>query len=121
MALEDKYMICILQPFNPPTLILKRTEHGSYSYLEESILSDNVVCKNNISYVCNNINVIIQNYFTDYPTTTYLVLDDKYYYKGTIVYQKLTDIMKIFIDSFAPFIISHQQCIDYNYNFNIKK
>jgi hypothetical protein len=116
MALEDKkYVVCILQPYEPPIIILKRSPHFSYTCLTSTDLSN--ISNIKINYVCNNINVNIQYNFSNFPDiskTPYLILDDKYYYKGSIKYQKLTDEMKLFIDSFAPFIISHQQCVNYN-------
>ena len=107
-----KYVVCILQPYESPIIILKRSPHGSYTFSTSTDISDM-----SINYMCGEINVNTQYNLKNYPDllkNPYLILDYKHSFKNTIIYQKLTDEMKNFIDSFAPFIISHQQCCNIN-------
>ena len=107
-----KYVVCILQPYEAPIIILKRSPHGSYTFSTSTDISDM-----SINYMCGEINVNTQYNLKNYPdikNTSYLILDYRHSFKNTIIYQKLTDEMKNFIDSFAPFIISHQQFCNIN-------
>ena len=101
-SLENhNYVVCIIEPDKFPIIIPHLTKYGSYSYFISEFISSE-----NFTYICNNINVIMRSQSANLKLTPHLILDDKEKYKDSIIYNKLTDDMKIFIDTFAPFILS---------------
>ena len=102
MAVEYKYVPCIISQNDFLKIIVKGTEYGTYTYFTSTPLID---CKN-FSYICNNINVIVRYKTTDLSLVSHLTLDDKQNFKQTYIYSKLTDDMKLFIEGFSAFILS---------------
>lgn len=98
---NHNYVVCIIEPYKFPIIIPHLTKYGSYSYFISEFISSE-----NFTYICNNINVIMRSKATNLKLTPHLILDDKEKYKDSIIYNKLTDDMKIFIDTFTPFILS---------------